>query len=144
MALEGQQQRLFIQACYLLGSVRLSLSRKPFKELLTELELHRETVQQPPLGPSALQLAHSVGWAVRAASKFSPWESTCLVQVLTAQKMLQKRGIAGAFYVGANNRSDESGTTEFLAHAWLKCSDEFITGESGHEQYTVVSSFSWS
>ena len=29
------------------------------------------------------------------------------------------------------------------AHAWLKCGELFITGESGHERYAVVSTFSW-
>ena len=126
-----------------MGFVRLSLSKKPFKELVAELELHREAVLQPPLEPSAQETARSVGWVVRAAARSTPWNSACLVQVLVAQRMLQKRGIAGVFYLGAVNSGIEDEASGFFAHAWLKSGDEFITGESGHQQYTVVSSFSW-
>ena len=90
-----------------------------------------------------LATAHRVGWAVRTAACFTPWNSTCLVQVLTAQRMLHQRGIAGAFYLGAASGSDVAEQPSLTAHAWLKCDNEFITGESGHERYIVVSSFSW-
>ena len=32
----------------------------------------------------ALEQARAIGWAVRAASRYLPWSSTCLVQVLAA------------------------------------------------------------
>jgi hypothetical protein len=143
LALDWQHKKLFIQAFFLLGFVRFSLSNKPFKELVAELELHREAVLQPALEPSGQEIARSVGWAVRAAARFTPWNSACLVQVLAAQRILQKRGIAGVFYLGADNSGVEDEAPTFLAHAWLKCGDEFITGEQGHERYTVVSAFSW-
>jgi hypothetical protein len=57
--------------------------------------------------------------------------------------MLQKRGIAGVFYLGATKSGSRDETPGFLAHAWLKCNGEFITGEAGHRDYTVISSFSW-
>jgi hypothetical protein len=66
------------------------------------------------------------------------------VQVLTAQRMLQQRGIAGAFFLGAEMGSGIDQGKAFAAHAWLKCGQEFITGEAGHEHYKVVSCFSWS
>ena len=144
LALDRQQKKLFIQAFFLLGWVRISLLRKPFKALLAKLDLHRESVLQPPLEPSAREAARSIGWAVRTAASFTPWKSTCLVQVLAAQSMLQKQGIAGVFYLGVTNDGVEQDSSGFLAHAWLMCNDEFITGEAGHEQYTVISSFSWS
>jgi hypothetical protein len=39
--------------------------------------------------------------------------------------------------------ADNDQQTELTAHAWLKCGDVFITGEAGHEQYRVLSAFSW-
>jgi hypothetical protein len=143
LALDRQQKKLFIQAFFLLGWARISLLRKPFKVLFAELNLHRESVLQPPLEPSAQETARSIGWAVRTAASFTPWESTCLVQVLAAQRLLQKRGIAGVFYLGATNTRVRDETSGFSAHAWLMCNGEFITGESGHRNYTVISSFSW-
>lgn len=144
LTLDRQQKKLFIQAFFLLGWARISLLRKPFKVLLSKLNLHRETVLQPALAPPAQEAARNIGWAVRTAACFTPWKSTCLVQVLAAQSMLRKQGIAGVFYLGVTNDGAEQDSSGFLAHAWLMCNGEFITGEAGHKQYKVISSFSWS
>jgi predicted glycoside hydrolase/deacetylase ChbG (UPF0249 family) len=143
LALDAQRKRLLIQACFLLGSVRYELRRQSFKDLVNHLDLHREVVSLPVLEPGAQAVARDVGWAIRTAARYTPWESTCLVQVLTAQRMLQKRGIAGGFYLGASTEPDAENASGISAHAWLKCGPEYITGESGHEKYTVVSSFTW-
>lgn len=143
LALDWQHKKLFLQAYLVLGNVRFALLRRPFKKLVAELNLSRDAVLQPPLEPSERAVALAVGWAVRTAANFTPWESTCLVQVLAAQRLLQKHGIAGVFYLGATNSGAGSEAPGFLAHAWLKCNGEFITGESGHRNYTVISSFSW-
>jgi len=144
LALDWQHKKLFLQAYLILGKVRYSLLRGSFKKLVAELDVSRDAVVQAPLEPSARATALAVGWAVRTAASFTPWQSTCLVQVLTAQRLLQKRGIAGVFYLGATNNGARNEAPGFLAHAWLKCDGEFITGESGHWDYTVISSFSWS
>jgi hypothetical protein len=143
IALDWQHKKLFLQAYLVLGKVRFSLLRRPFKKLVSELNVSRDAAEQTPLEPSARAAALAVGWAVRTAANFTPWESTCLVQVLAAQRLLQKRGIAGVFYLGATNTGAGDEAAGFLAHAWLKCNGEFITGESGHRNYTVISSFSW-
>ena len=84
LALDAQRKRLLIQACFLLGSVRFALRRQSFKDLVNHLDLHREVVSLPVLEPGAQAVARDVGWAIRTAARYSPWESTCLVQVLTA------------------------------------------------------------
>jgi len=124
--------------------MRLAILSRPFKRLVAGLSVHHEAVVQVPLDAQSLEIALRVGWAVRTASRFTPWNSTCLVQVLTAQRMLQQSGIAGTFFLGAEMGSGNDQREAFAAHAWLKCGQEFITGEAGHERYKVVSSFSWS
>ena len=143
LVLDWQHKKLFLQAYLVLGKVRYSLLRRPFKKLVAGLDVSRDAVVQAPLEPSARATALAVGWAVRTAAGFTPWESTCLVQVLAAQRLLQKRGIAGVFYLGATNTGARDETSGFFAHAWLMCNGEFITGESGHRNYAVISSFSW-
>jgi hypothetical protein len=141
LRLDRERQRLFLEAWRALASVRLALRFTPFKQLVQELALHRDPVEPPVLGPEALSVAERIGWAVRAAARYTPWHSTCLVQVLAAQRMLQKRLLPGVFYIGA--APGEVGSVRLDAHAWLKCGEAFITGESGHERYAVVSAFSW-
>ena len=87
--------------------------------------------------------AREVAWAVAAASRFTPWSSTCLVQVLAAQRLLQQRSIPGAFYIGAAAGEEGATLAGLEAHAWLRCGEHFITGRSGHERFTVVTAFSW-
>ncbi|RLA48486.1 MAG: lasso peptide biosynthesis B2 protein [Gammaproteobacteria bacterium] len=142
-ALPSEQKRLFLQAYRLLGTMRFAILTRKFKSLVSGLELHREAYEQQPLTEEDLATAHQIGWAVRKAAQFTPWQSTCLVQVLAAQHMLYQRGIAGAFYLGATNAGKSEQQQTLSAHAWLKCNRDFITGEPGHEQFTVVSTFSW-
>ena len=142
LSLTPTQKRLFLQAYRLLGAMRFAILTRSFKSLVKGLEMHREAHEQEPLDPGSLAAAHQIGWAVCKAAQFTPWESACLVQVLAAQRMLQQRGIAGAFYLGATTRDVEGLDKPLSAHAWLKCDQDFITGEPGHERFTVVSCFS--
>ena len=142
-ALDHDARRMLIQAWRLLGAVRIAILATSFKRLVAKLTVHREAVDQVPLNADSLAVAHTIGWAVRTAARFTPWKSSCLVQVLAAQRMLQQRGIAGAFYLGAAPGSEGEKQQTLDAHAWLKCNDNFITGESGHERFTIVTSFSW-
>ncbi len=142
-ALSPLQKGLFLRAYYLLGMMRFAILTQPFKRLVSSLELHREAIEPTVLRPTELAAARQIGWAVCKAAQFTPWESACLVQVLAAQRMLQKGGIAGAFYLGASMQSEEERDPGMSAHAWLKCDNHFITGEPGHERFTVVSTFSW-
>jgi hypothetical protein len=142
-SLTTNQKRLFLQAYRLLGAMRFAILTRSFKSLVAGLEVHREVLEQAPLDAGDLATAHEVGWAVRKAAQFTPWQSTCLVQVLASQRMLQKRAIAGAFYLGATTRDVEGQDKPLSAHAWLKCDQQFITGEPGHQRFTVVTCFSW-
>lgn len=149
LRLDRQRQRLFLEAWGALGSARLALRSTPFKQLVVELTRHRGSVEAPAVGPEALADAKRIGWAVRAASGYTPWRSSCLVQVLAAQRMLQQRLLPGAIYIGASleegpGEGAKPATNSGLdAHAWLKCGEAYITGESGHQRYAVVTTFSW-
>jgi hypothetical protein len=88
--------------------------------------------------------AVAIGRLVAAAGRVTPWQSFCLTQVLVAQRLLAKRNIPGQFYLGVRRgceRTDDP--TGLSAHAWLQCGDKIVNGRAGHEQFTVVSTFSW-
>ena len=76
----------------------------------------------------------------RAANN-TPWESACLAQSLTAQRMLKRRGIPGVFYLGV--MKGENVKENMSAHAWSQCGETIITGHKGYEDYAVVSVFRW-
>jgi len=138
--LESRQRWLFMEAYARLGMMRAAILTLPFKKLVKSLDHQKDTVA-PRLKRVQMETAHAIGEAVRTAAGNTPWESACLVQTLTAQRMLGKRGIGGIFHLGA--AMDDAAEEKLKAHAWLLCDNTIITGEAGHEQYAVLSTFSW-
>lgn len=137
--LDGGKRRLLLQAWRELLRARRELSHKPFRELIARLETSPGEVLCPAGDPGRAGQARTIGWAVRVASAYAPWDSSCLVQVMAAQKMMQSREIGGAIYLGAPLMMDE----DFIAHAWLKHGEIFITGEAGHERFKTLTTFTW-
>lgn len=138
--LESRERWLFIEAYARLGVMRAAILILPFKRLVKSLD-HRKGAVAPRLESVQMQMALAIGEAVRRAAGNTPWESACLTQTLTAQRMLKKRGIGGIFHLGAT--MDAAAEEKLKAHAWLQCGRHIITGEAGHEQYAVLSTFSW-
>lgn len=143
-ALETWEKLVLMQAWFMLGWMRAVLQTLPFKRLAAHMQHHRDKVLPPPLRPDQVHYAFRIGWLVGAAAGVTPWQSPCLAQVLVTQRLLSKRGIPGQFYLGVRRgceRTDDP--TGLSAHAWLQCGDQIVNGAAGHEQYTVVSTFSW-
>ena len=67
----------------------------------------------------------------------TPWESKCLVQALTAQKMLKKQGVSTTLYLGVKKDNNN----QMIAHAWTRCGNYFVTGGSNRHGYAVVAKF---
>ena len=140
-ALNGEEKKLFIEAYVLLGMIRAAILTISFKCLTRSLEHSKERVSLEPLTDEQLQTAIMIGKAIERAANYTPWESACLAQSLTAQRMLQKRGVPGVFYLGA--MKDESEEEKMKAHAWSQCGDTIVTGAKGYEDFTVLSVFRW-
>ena len=85
-----------------------------------------------------------IGRLVAAASRITPWQSLCLTQVLVVQRLLASRDIPGQFYLGVRRGGELTDDPAGLsAHAWLQCGEDIVNGKAGHEEFTVVSAFSW-
>ena len=140
-SLTSAEKKLFIEAYITLGIMRAAILVLSFKRITRSLEHYPEQKKPPVLDPRDLTMALAVGKAVERASSHTPWESACLVQVLSAQRMLQKRSIEGVFYLGAAKAKQSREKIE--AHAWLQCDHRIITGAEGHEKYTVLSTVTW-
>ena len=139
--LSSEEKKLFIEAYATLGMMRTAILAISFKRLTRSLEHVAKKKELVTLNEKEMKTAQKVGQAIMRASAYTPWESACLAQSLTAQKMLQKRGIPGVFYLGA--MKDEESKEKMKAHAWSQCGDTIITGGGGHEAFTVLSVFGW-
>lgn len=122
----------------LLGVAWLLVQTIPFRWLAGTLgETMRESAGS--LSAPELELACLAGVAVRTAANHTPWRSVCLPQAVAGQWMLRRRRIAATLYLGVAKESASS--PGLVAHAWLRCGDQILTGASKRRQYTVVTSF---
>ena len=144
LALAFTEKLLFVRAWLMLGWFRAALLLLPFKRLTRGLRHQPGPDTLDSMAASQLAEAKRIGYLVAAAARVTPWQSLCLVQVLVVQRLLQRRGIAGQFFLGVNRGEASTNAPAGLsAHAWLQCANEIVSGESGHEEHTVVSAFSW-
>ena len=139
--LSREEKKLFLEAYIILGMMRAAILTISFKRLTRALEHHTQVQALETLTKTEQERAIIIGKSIIRAAAYTPWESACLVQSLTAQKMLQKRGISGVFYLGA--AKDEKEKNKMKAHAWSQCGDVIVTGEVGSEDFTVLSVFEW-
>lgn len=139
--LPSEEKKLFIEAYVTLGIMRAAILTISFKRLTRSLDHLPNKGEIDALNDEENAKAIAVGQAIIRAAAHTPWESACLAQSFTAQKMLQKRGIPGVFYLGA--AKDEESEEKMKAHAWSQCGETIITGAKGHEAFTVLSVFGW-
>ncbi len=143
--LNFQQKYIFIAAWFLLGWMRVAILTVSFKRLVRALEHHRDTTAARTLDEYQIIQAIEIGRMVERAARYTPWQSRCLAQVLVVQRLLAARGISGQFFLAVRKGGSESANPDSLfAHAWVRCGDVIVNGGRGHEQFVVVSSFSWS
>ena len=143
-ALDGEQKITFIQVWFMLGWARAAILMVSFRRLSASLRHHRDIGTPSVLSPRQLQQASRIGKLVASAANATPWQSRCLAQVLVVQRLLSRRNIPGQFYLGVRKGSEDGADPGGLAaHAWLRCDDVIVNGGGGHEEYIVVSTFSW-
>ena len=92
-----------------------------------------------PSASEQTQMLTLIARSIAAVASQLPWTSTCLMDALAAKWMLNRRGIPNTLYFGV--RTAESAGQDLFAHAWLCVGTQFVAGEVGAEQYTVIVKF---
>lgn len=125
-------------AFLLLGIMRGLLLIVPFRGVARHLGRHIQNISLIPLAiPRHQTIADHIGSAIRTAANYTPWESKCLAQAMTARILLGLNGIPYAVFLGVNKQNPSSMT----AHAWVWVDRIPVTGGDGFTDYTVVSTF---
>lgn len=130
-----KEKLLFVEAFFLTGLMRAKILKVPFNKLKEELGTYN-TESADDVVIDDYKKAKIVRDVVVTISKFTPWESLCLVQAMTVQRMLKKRGISTTIYLGVNKENQN-----MVAHAWIRCGRMFVTGGDG-SGYATVAKFS--
>jgi Transglutaminase-like superfamily len=144
IALTPRHKLILVQAWLMLGWYRAGILLVSFKRLTRNLQHHAIPALPAPLSEDQEHEALMIGRLVTAASRITPWQSFCLTQVLVAQRLLASRNIPGQFYLGVRRGCElTDDPTGLSAHAWLQCGEDIVSGKARHEEFTVVSAFSW-
>lgn len=133
--LDNELKLDFIKAFLYTGFYRAFILFVPFNKLRKRMGKHKEESSEKE-EKEVYKIANHISWIVTLISSKTPWESKCLVQALTAQKMLKSKKISTTLYLGVRKQGNE-----MKAHAWLRCGEYYVTGGAIRNQYTIVAKF---
>lgn len=134
-ALNTTTKWLLVEAFIYLGWARF-LKTLPFSKIAPSLGKHmKETTL---ISDSSNQhVLKNVSQAIHIMSRYTFWESQCLVKAIAGMRMLEKREIESTLYLGT--AKDEHG--KFIAHAWLRSGSFYISGAEGKGEFAVIAKF---
>lgn len=128
-------KKLLFEALFLTALARAVILLIPFKKYQKYLGVYsQKTSYEVPI--DKYRIIKRISWAVNIVSKYTPWESKCLVQAVTAQRMLKTRKIGSTLYLGVNKDKNN-----LNAHAWLRCGQVIVTGGYNKGAFKVVAKF---
>jgi hypothetical protein len=135
LSYDRQTKFLFLEAFILLGWARI-LKSVPFSRVAPTLgnQMNETSFN---IVESNQRILLSVSQAINIISKYTFWESKCLVKAIAAMKMLERRKIESTIYLGT--AKDETG--KLIAHAWIRSGPFYITGFEVMNKFTVVNKF---
>ena len=110
-----------------LALARMRYARQPAQQIIQRLRavpVHSRGAGDHPI---ELRDVQRMRWAINAASARVPWRSDCLLQVMAADRWLQRKAAKGSFHLGIAKERDG----KIRAHAWLTCSGIVVAGGSG-------------
>ena len=132
-----KKQLMFIEAFILSGIYRFMMSYMPFKYVKKRLgEPKKESAREEPL--EVYRLAKEIRELVLLTCKYTPWESECLIRAMLVQHFLKRKKIATTIYLGVN----KDDLNNMKAHAWLRCGEMIVTGQSQKRYFIQVAYFS--
>ncbi|MCK1982998.1 MULTISPECIES: lasso peptide biosynthesis B2 protein [Peribacillus] len=83
------------------------------------------------------EVIKNISDAIHIMSRYTFWESQCLVKAVAGMKMLERRGMESTVYFGTAR--DEKG--DLIAHAWLRSGPYYVTGAEEMGKFIVVGKF---
>lgn len=127
---------MFFIAYMLMGLVRMCVLLLPFRFIAPILGQKNQT-SSLEVSRDTLTKATKIGYIVNTSSRFTPWESKCLVRAITAILLLRLLRIPCTLYLGMG----KDASNKLIAHAWLRCGEVIITGAEESMNFKSVINF---
>jgi hypothetical protein len=135
LSFDWQTRWLLLEAFILLGWARI-LKMFPFSKIAPILGRQMDETSYQVIESNRKVIRH-ISQAINIMSRYTLWESMCLVKAIAAMKMLEKRQVESTLYLGTGK--DENG--KLIAHAWLRSGPFYITGFEVMDKFSVVNKF---
>lgn len=142
---------LIIRVFILTAAARSAMLFISFKNLRKHMgKLNEESSFN--LSYDEYKIAQRISWSINKVSRYTPWESKCLVQALTAQYLLSRSHIENTLYLGVSRKNyinveneeikstQENKKSSLVAHSWIRCGNYYVTGGDG-SGFKVVAKF---
>ncbi len=130
-----QLRNLLIEAYILLAWARV-LKVFPFRRVSPFLGSQMSETSFE-LAAVNIKIVKQISYAIHIMSKYTLWESQCLIKAMACMKMLERRQIDSTLYLGT--AKDENG--QMIAHAWLRSGPLYLTGAEEMKKFVVVGKF---
>ncbi|WP_282041738.1 lasso peptide biosynthesis B2 protein [Halomonas alimentaria] len=129
----------FIPAWCLLGTTKLLIHLVSFRRLERFMGTGcGVNPVQPLLTPRQRTRATAIGQLVCTTACYTPWNSNCFPQALTAALLLRLYRVPYLLCFGlARGRNSH----DYLAHAWVSSGPVVVTGGFSFNLYTVVACY---
>lgn len=133
-----QEQLWFGIAYGLLGISRLAVLLVPIQQYHGYLgQYYRNLAVSLCLDPTQLLKSQRIGRMIRLAAKYTPWNSNCMAQALTAKLLLSYYRLPYLLYFGLKKGAPE----KLQAHAWVCVGKIHVTGGWSFNDFTIVATY---
>lgn len=147
--LKLRDKLLIFRVFILTAIIRSAMLIIPFKNLRKCMgELNKESSLN--ISDEKYKIARRISSSIIKVSKYTPWESKCLVQSLTAQYLLSCSNIESTLYLGVSRENNiktenqditnnkENKKSDLIAHSWIRSGSFYVTGGEGKNFATVA------
>ena len=134
-SLPAADRLIVLEAGALIVFIRIVLKIAPFLVTRRALRAYARIarVRRSPAGEAYVD---RIRWGVPAAARHLPFRSTCLLESLTAEAMLMRRGVPCVLRLGVRRPESHRALD---AHAWVEWSGGVVAGAvEGLEDYAVL------
>lgn len=135
LSLDRRMFLLLLESFLQLGAAKLTF-RLSFAKVAPRLGSKNEETPRE-LDERHIGTIRRIRSAIGIMSRYTPWESKCMVQAMAGMSMLERRGIASTLYMGTAR--DENGN--LIAHAWLRSGSHYVSGFETMKRFVVVEKF---
>ncbi|MCC2251754.1 lasso peptide biosynthesis B2 protein [Virgibacillus sp. AGTR] len=133
--LNSEAKIRLLEAFFYLGWGRI-LKALPFA-MVSPLLGNQSEETSSQITETNIHVLKHISESIEIMSRYTPWDSQCLVKAIAGQKMLRRRHMESTLYLGTAKDAND----ELIAHSWLRSGSYYVTGKAGMRKFTVVATF---